>query len=104
MVKQEREITIQDFWNYLMFRGVGCEGQFNFSVRHYIHYSTKTITKIMQVTFDYISLIGDKEFSKCLLELLYYTAKTDMIPQLKFRGDPIPKIFSEIQKLLKKRA
>jgi len=101
-VKQEREVTIQDFWNYVMFRGIGCKGQFAFSVRHYIHYSIKTIKRIMQSAFDYILLIGDMEYRKVVLEILYYTTKNYMVPQLKSRGESIPEIFFKIEKLHKK--
>lgn len=90
---------IEELMTYYKVRGVGRTGRFDFSVRHYIHYTPEEIIKIMTDAYTCITTVNfHGEYKKQLIMILYQTAKTDMIRQLEVNGAPIPKIYYEIEK------
>jgi len=87
------------FNTYCCVRGVGAIGQFDFSIRTYVHYTTELTIEIMENTYNYVKGISKAEHQICLLAQLYYAAKNDMIELITKRGNPVPKVFYKIEKL-----
>lgn len=90
------------FWTYYYARGIGDTRQFDFSVRHYAHYTLENLEKIAKSVYNIILESDDIQIKKWLLTYLYYAITFDMIPKYKRHQRLIPYFFQDIETKWKK--
>ena len=94
--------NIDAFLVYYSVRGIGRKEPFNFSIKHYVHYYTPDLIKLMIDTYAYTEQIKNIEYKQQIINMLFFASKTDIIPQLIERGESVPEIFYKIEKTYKK--
>ena len=100
MERNNELYPVNEFMKFFELRGIGRRGQFDFSCRHYLHFTSKEIIKIMTKTYNWIlESKCNLEYRQQILSLLYYTAKTDMIITLTFNKVQIPQVYYDIENL-----